>query len=180
MKPAWRSVKNLNRNLERIVAGGAPSQWQLLQELGFNKCVMCLKSLAHVKPRLRPGSDWLSPGSQYFGAVFAPHNEARAPTTLPGPPPVHPLTPGPALCQPTSAEMQSFIYFPEFQSLTLSQLWGGFFLFILILFLPNWNNKILIGSRNQKYIFLDQKVQLLFQMKEKGACVLKNYSCCQC
>lgn len=36
----------------------------------------CLASLACVKPRLRPGSDWWSPTPQYCRAVFAPLNEA--------------------------------------------------------------------------------------------------------
>ena len=75
-EPTWGCVKiPLNRNLERAVAGELLASDSCSRSLALMS-VWCLESLAHVKPRLRPGSDWWSPRPEYCGAVFAPLNEA--------------------------------------------------------------------------------------------------------
>lgn len=75
----WGCVKiPHNRNLERAVAGELQASDSCSRSLALMS-VWCLESLAHVKPRLRPGSDWWSPRPQYCGAVFAPLNEAGGP-----------------------------------------------------------------------------------------------------
>lgn len=74
-EPTWLCVKiSLNRNLERAVAGELVSD-SCSRSLALLS-VWCLESLAHVKPGLRPGSDWRSPRPKHCGAVFAPLNEA--------------------------------------------------------------------------------------------------------
>lgn len=64
------------RERERAVVGELLASDSCSRSLALMS-VWCLESWAHVKPRLRPGSDWWSSRHGYCGAVFAPLNEAR-------------------------------------------------------------------------------------------------------